>query len=87
MKLSDVSVGVIYDLEGSRNDDLVYLQWLDENSFLIRGEIFGVKAMELGSDLRPEVFKEGLVEEGLELVVCNIFNVDKLIKRRNELRT
>ncbi len=39
--LSDISVGVIYDLEGDRSTDLVYFSWLDDNGFLVEGEIWG----------------------------------------------
>lgn len=72
---SNVSVGVIYDLEGDRSGDVVYLQW-PEGDKVVRGELFGVK------ETPPrDRMEAGLPDEDLELVV---FNVYKLIKDGKE---
>ncbi len=79
MKKSNVSVGVIYDLEGSRSGDLVYLQWA-EGEKVVRGELFGVRLDNIRND-NIDVFEAGLPEESLELVVFNVYKTDKLLKQ------
>ncbi len=80
MKKSNISVGVIYDLEGSRSGDLVYLQWREcyalGGSKTIRGELFGVKETPPRDHLEA-----GLPEDNLELTVFNLYKTDKLLKQ------
>ena len=77
--LSNVSVGVIYDLEGSRSGDLVYLQWT-EGEKVVRGELFGVRLDNIRND-NIDVFEAGLPEDNLELTVFNLYKTDKLLKQ------
>jgi len=75
--LSNVSVGVIYDLNGSRSGDIVYLSWA-EGEKVVRGELFGVRS----GGVR-DCMEAGLPEDTLELVVYNVYKVDKLLKSGN----
>ena len=75
MKQSNVSVGVIYDFEGDRSGDVVYLQWT-EGDKVVRGELFGVK--ETPPRDRLEAW---LPEDNLDLTVFNLYKTDKLLKQ------
>lgn len=79
MTLSDTSVGVIYDLEGDRSGDVVYLQWT-EGDKVVRGEVFGVR----DTPRIRDYLEAGLPDDDLELVVYNVYRVNKLLKYGQE---